>query len=237
MGAIHEALCAAIAECGTGISKDKIAQGYKFRGVEQAMNLLNPIFARNGLALVPHAVTESNVIERQTKNGGAMYFASAKIEFRLYHSSGEWIPIIVWSEAMDTSDKALNKVMSVAWKYAAFQTFCIPFEDVADESTSAPDMAPSPPPSQAPQGPLEFLLGELTGTPVHSAGPGTISRYLIAVKNHIKTHPEWPRAERDRWIAHGVLCQQALEVAQKLAATNDPVDPPPSVPSDYIIPY
>ena len=42
---------------------------------------------------------------------------------------------------MDSGDKATNKAMSVAFKYACFQVFCIPTEDMTD-----PD-AETPPPS------------------------------------------------------------------------------------------
>lgn len=231
MGALHEALSKAIADCGEGVSKDKKAQGYNFRGIDQVLNFLNPIMARHQLALVPHNIVDAEVIERQTRNGGAMYFARAKIMFRLYHASGEELPVMVWSEASDVSDKALNKVMSVAWKYAAIQTFCIPVEDVADENPNREDMAPTrplPPPEQPPErpaGPLEFMLGELSGTLVNEAGAGTIGRYLNAVREHIKRHPEFPRAERDRWIAHGVLVAQALEAAKSQPPKPDPGDP------------
>ena len=42
---------------------------------------------------------------------------------------------------MDSGDKASNKAMSAAFKYACFQTFCIPTEEMQD-----PD-AETPPPS------------------------------------------------------------------------------------------
>jgi hypothetical protein len=214
MGALHEALCKAILDCGEGVGKDKQAQGYKFRGIDQVLNFLNPIMAKHQLALVPHAFLATDVIERQAKSGTAMYFARAQVEFRLYHASGDYLPVAAWVEAQDTSDKALNKVMSVAWKYAAIQTFCIPVEDVADENTHKEPMEPTPPP------PLEFLLGELSGTLVAEASRGTIERYLFAVRQHIKNHPEWPKAEREKWIAHGALCAQALERAPKEPPTT-----------------
>ena len=36
-------------------------------------------------------------------------------------------------EGMDAGDKASNKAMAVALKYALFQTFCIPTEEMADD--------------------------------------------------------------------------------------------------------
>lgn len=223
MGDLHVALSLAIADCGEGVKKEKKAQGYMFRGIDQMLNFLNPILARHQLALVPHNVTDELVIDRQTKGGSANYFARAKVEFRLYHACGESIQVMVLAEASDVSDKALNKVMSVAWKYAAIQTFCIPLEDVQDENPNSSDMEPTrPPPVQEPvTPPLEFLLGELTGTLVTEAAEGTIGRYVSAVREHIKRHPEWQRAERDRWIAHGVLCSQVLESRKQSNPDDD----------------
>ncbi len=37
------------------------------------------------------------------------------------------------SQGLDSGDKATNKAMSVAFKYACFQTFCIPTENLIDD--------------------------------------------------------------------------------------------------------
>lgn len=241
MGAVHEALCRAIADCGEGLSKDRQAQGgaYKFRGIDQVLNFLNPIMARHKLALVPSNITDEQVVERQTKAGGAMYFARAKVEFRLYHESGEGLTVMVWSEAMDTSDKALNKVMSIAWKYAAIQTFCIPIEDVADENPHSADMAPQrgaepqrapepQPPPPPPQFLLEqFMFGELSGALVTEAAPGTIERYMGAIDAHVKRHPEFTNEDKQVWRRHFASCRLALnyvkeQIAEKLKTDDIP---------------
>lgn len=39
--------------------------------------------------------------------------------------------VTTYGEAMDSGDKATNKAMSIAYKYAAFQAFCIPTEETA----------------------------------------------------------------------------------------------------------
>ncbi len=39
--------------------------------------------------------------------------------------------VTTYGEAMDSGDKATNKAMSIAFKYAAFQAFCIPTEQTA----------------------------------------------------------------------------------------------------------
>lgn len=40
---------------------------------------------------------------------------------------------VVVGESMDSGDKATNKAMAIAFKYACFQTFCIPTESLMDD--------------------------------------------------------------------------------------------------------
>jgi hypothetical protein len=51
---------------------------------------------------------------------------------------------------MDMADKATNKAMSAAYKYACLQAFCIPTEGDNDADASTPDVAPSMKPDVAP---------------------------------------------------------------------------------------
>ena len=44
-------------------------------------------------------------------------------------------------EAMDSGDKATNKAMSAAYKYAAFQTFAIPTEGTPDADAETHEVA------------------------------------------------------------------------------------------------
>jgi hypothetical protein len=62
-------------------------------------------------------------------------------------TDGSSLEAVVYGEAMDSGDKATNKAMSAAHKYALLQTFLIPTEDVedsdADETTAEPDHVPA----------------------------------------------------------------------------------------------
>ena len=40
---------------------------------------------------------------------------------------------------MDSGDKATNKAMAAAFKYALFQTFCIPTEEMKDADAETPE--------------------------------------------------------------------------------------------------
>lgn len=142
MSSIHAKMVAVtktIASEGIGKTRKNAQQGYNFRGVDEVMNAFAPILAAHGLFIRPR-FTEREFIERQTKNGGALFYITVKGEFDFVDESGESVTVgPFYGEAMDSADKATNKAMAVAFKYAMFQTFCVPLEGVtggdADEVT------------------------------------------------------------------------------------------------------
>lgn len=116
-----------------GISKDKrnAQQGFNFRGIDQVYNALAPALVRHGLLILPR-ITERSVTERTTQKGGALFYVVVKAEFDFVSvEDGSIHTVVTYGEAMDSGDKATNKAMSIAYKYAAFQAFCIPTEETA----------------------------------------------------------------------------------------------------------
>lgn len=113
-----------------GISKDSrnAAQGFNFRGIDSVYNALAPLLAKHKLVVLPRCVDRS-CVERVTAKGAALFYVTVKVEFDLVASDGSKHTIATYGEAMDSGDKATNKAMSAAYKYAAFQTFCIPTEE------------------------------------------------------------------------------------------------------------
>jgi hypothetical protein len=126
-----------------GISKDgrnTQGAGYNFRGIDQVLNVLSPLLAKHKLCILPR-VLERESVERASKSGGALYFVALKMEFDFVSAEdGSKHTVCTCGEAMDSSDKATNKAMSAAYKYAAIQTFCIPTEgdNDADAHTHEP---------------------------------------------------------------------------------------------------
>ena len=138
---ITKSLCAITAEIGSvGKTKKNQQQGYSFRGVDDLMNTLHPLFAKYGVIAVPE-VLESTREERVTAKGGALISAILKVKYHFTGIDGSEVCATVVGEGMDTADKASNKALSVAFKYACFQVFCIPTEEVAasDPDNYTPD--------------------------------------------------------------------------------------------------
>lgn len=124
-----------------GISKSRKnqLQGYNFRGIDEVLNALNPLLAKHGLIICPRVLSRETQ-ERQTAKGGTIFYTWVHAEFDFIASEdGSKHTVSTFGEGMDSSDKSTNKAMSAAYKYAAFQTFCIPTEAVdADEDTHLP---------------------------------------------------------------------------------------------------
>lgn len=113
-----------------GISKGRKnqQQGYSFRGIDDVYNALAPIIAKHGLVILPRCLSR-DLVERQTKSGTPLFYVTVEAEFDFVSShDGSRHTVKTYGEAMDSADKATNKAMSAAYKYAAFQTFCIPTE-------------------------------------------------------------------------------------------------------------
>lgn len=131
---VYKAISAVAREMAEqGISKDREnrQQGFSFRGIDQVYNALAPMLAKHGLVILPR-ITERIVTERTTQKGGVLFYVVVKAEFDFVATEdGSKHTVTTYGEAMDSGDKATNKAMSIAYKYAAFQAFCIPTEQTA----------------------------------------------------------------------------------------------------------
>lgn len=100
-------------------------QNFMYRGIDAVMNALQPALIKNKVFIVPKVLEEQRE-ERQSKKGDALLYARLKMEYTFFADDGSNISATVIGEVMDSGDKATNKAMSVAYKYACFQVFCIP---------------------------------------------------------------------------------------------------------------
>lgn len=120
------------------IGKDKRTSQYQYRGVDDVMNALNPALKKHGVFIAPE-VLEQTREDRQTTKGSSLVYSILKIRFRFYADDGSYIDAVTIGEGMDYGDKASNKAMSVAFKYACFQVFCIPTKELVDPDGEIPD--------------------------------------------------------------------------------------------------
>ena len=113
-----------------GIQKDRknAMQGYNFRGIDDMYNALAPLLSKHGLCVLPRTLSRE-CVERQSNKGGALFYITVEMEFDFVSSEdGSKHTVKMYGEAMDSGDKATNKAMSAAYKYACMQAFSIPTE-------------------------------------------------------------------------------------------------------------
>jgi hypothetical protein len=133
------AVSAEMAKEGIGKSRSNAQQGYKFRGIDDVFNALAPNLAKHWLVIVPRILSRE-CTERQTQKGGVLFSVVVEAEFDFCSAlDGSKHTARTYGEAMDSGDKATNKAMSAAYKYAAFQTFCIPTEGDNDADAVTPE--------------------------------------------------------------------------------------------------
>lgn len=129
---IYETISAVMKDVGS-IKKEKMntTQRFLYRGVDDVMNALNPAFVKYHLFIVPEVIEQTRE-ERKSTKGVNLIYSICKMKYTFYASDGSSVSAVVIGEGMDSGDKATNKAMSVAFKYACFQVFCIPTEEMKD---------------------------------------------------------------------------------------------------------
>ena len=132
---VYKAINAVSADLLTGIAKNSKnqQQGFMFRGVDSVYNAIAPILVKHHLVILPRMI-ERSVQDRVTNKGTQMSYVTVKAEFDFVCTEdGSTHTVSTFGEGSDSGDKATNKAMAIAYKYAAFQAFCIPTEDTAQD--------------------------------------------------------------------------------------------------------
>ncbi len=144
---VYKAINAVQAELSVqGIAKNQRngqGTGYNFRGIDDVLNALSPLLSKHGLCILPRVLARE-CVERQSKNGGALFYITVEVEFDFVSSEdGTKHTVKTFGEAMDSGDKATNKAMSAAYKYACFQAFSIPTEAKEDADYQTHEVKPT----------------------------------------------------------------------------------------------
>ena len=136
---IYEAISRCMEEIGA-VGKDAVnkQQGFKYRGIDAVMNAINPALVKNHVFIVPEVLDQQRQ-ERTTNKGAVLIYSICRIKYTFYAEDGSFIEAVTVGEGMDSGDKATNKAMAIAFKYACFQVFCIPTEEMKDPDEETPD--------------------------------------------------------------------------------------------------
>lgn len=136
-GKIYEAISNVMEDIGAvGKNDVNTTQGFNYRGIDAVMNALNPAMVKHKVFCVPEILEQSRE-ERKSSKGNLLIYSICKIRYRFYTTDGSCIEAVTIGEGMDSGDKATNKAMSIAFRYACCQVFCIPTEEMKDPDSES----------------------------------------------------------------------------------------------------
>lgn len=145
---VYKAWAAVSAELSTiGVGKDGFndQQRYRFRAIDDVFDALSPAMAKHKLMVVVRVEDCALSDAGKTSKGTAQTRALVTAHYTLVSGvDGSTVEGFVFrGEGVDSGDKAVNKAMSAAYKYFAFQTFTIPLRGaMADGDNDSPEAGP-----------------------------------------------------------------------------------------------
>lgn len=107
-------------------SQTNTQQGFNYRGIDQVYNAVHPHFAAHGVYSTS-TIFASEWREGKSEKGKPYIHAILSMRFTFWAADGSSVSTEVVGEGVDYSgDKASNKAMSIADKYAILQLLKIP---------------------------------------------------------------------------------------------------------------
>lgn len=126
-----------------GIAKDRYNkdQKFHFRGVEDVFRVVSPLMHKHHVVIFPRVVDKVFAI-REGKEGKKSYATHLTVDHTFRSTiDGSEVVVTTVGEGSDWSDKATNKAMYGAYKYALILGFAIPTEvdEVEDDEDKGGD--------------------------------------------------------------------------------------------------
>lgn len=127
-----------------GKTGNNTQQGYSFRPIDEFMNALHTPLVRHQVVVTPKVLTrDSFERDRRANNGniiGVTRVVELLVEFTFHAPDGSTLVTVTAGEGADVADKATNKAMAAALKYAIMQTFMVPTRELQDGDAETPDV-------------------------------------------------------------------------------------------------
>jgi hypothetical protein len=125
----------ALAKMGVDKSSENAAQGFNFRGIDAVLGAMSKVLVEAQLVVLPSVLAHN--VSSLVVNGKTKFLANVQVRYNIMSVvDGSYLSTVVCAEAIDAQDKSTSKALSMAYKYFAFQTFCIPLEGVLDDADS-----------------------------------------------------------------------------------------------------
>ena len=115
---------------------------YKFRGIDAVYNALQPALVKHGVFISPELINLEQE-DREASSGKVQLHTKVNVKYTLFAEDGSSIETVFPGEAMDRSDKSINKAMTAAYKYMLFELFTIPTDNNQDADSESPEAGAS----------------------------------------------------------------------------------------------
>ena len=158
-GAVHGAIGKAtrmLAKMGVDKTSTNESQGFNFRGIDAVLGAMSAVLVECCLFAAPQVLQHQLEVITDPKTGKLKFRAQVKVMYTITSTiDGSIVSTVLCAEALDSQDKATSKALSMAYKYFAFQTFCIPLEGVLDDADADSPMSTREEPAAAEEAPAE----------------------------------------------------------------------------------
>lgn len=181
---IYQAINAVMQQVGYVQKQRNQNLNFSFAGEAALIAALRPWMVEYGITVFPAGIRDFTMTTFTTAKGTTMNHAVGKYAFHFHHAESDTgFDVEVTGEGMDTSDKAANKALTGAYKYAIRQTFMIETGDDPDASGFVDAAAPHP----------------KAVSPAAPEPSGQTSQYAATAPNKPATTPE-PRKAQDTLV-------------------------------------
>lgn len=136
---IHEAILGVMNEVGYVQKDGQIRSGgsYRFASESAFIQALRPAMLEHGIYVYPSKCIEPSLETYTTSSGTNMNLVLLTMQYTfVYAGTGESITVEVMGSGSDVGDKASNKALTAAFKYALRQAFMIETGDDPDQQAS-----------------------------------------------------------------------------------------------------
>lgn len=130
-----------------GKNSTNSAQGYKFRGIDDMVNATHVALKKHGVFITTDVVSKDSEVREVIRGNGKAAIdkiVELTMKYTFHAEDGSSISSTIASEGLDSGDKATNKALSAALKYALIQTFQIPTEDMEEADMTSPVLEAPP---------------------------------------------------------------------------------------------
>lgn len=131
-GEIYSVLPKMIGEVeAIGKTKRNTTQNYNFRSIDDIYSAINKLLAKYGVTIVPNVIRVDHDRFEGT-NGKNVFQTHLVIQYLVFAKDASYVTATFSGEALDTSDKATPKALSMAYKYFIFQLLAVPIDEKLD---------------------------------------------------------------------------------------------------------